>query len=187
MSLFFVIGSLTNYVANFIWPMDDLHLIMLLENFVFWWILLAFDAAVINSSQIGGLYFITFYTAGAFLALLVAFLPYLPYSAPWPIRQSTIHVSYATHHNSNSEPDDSADPTEETPLIQRVPDARPRAGEPGKSAEWLWIVEYLLAVPFPVILVTQLGLLLLTALSQTLADGNSPQLGVCPSHPYMFS
>ncbi|KAL9124850.1 MAG: hypothetical protein Q9217_005873, partial [Psora testacea] len=38
---------------------------------------------------------------------------------------------------------------------------------------WLWILEFLLLAPFPLILVGQVSLLLTSALSQTLADGSS--------------
>ncbi|KAG8534054.1 uncharacterized protein KY384_000897 [Bacidia gigantensis] len=39
---------------------------------------------------------------------------------------------------------------------------------------YLWILEFLLVAPFPLILLGQVSLLLTTALSQTLADGSSP-------------
>lgn len=42
-----------------------------------------------------------------------------------------------------------------------------------KLPSWLWILQFLLVAPVPVVLTSQIGLLLTSSLSQTLADGNS--------------
>lgn len=69
-----------------------------------------------------------------------------------------------------------ADHTETSPLIHtRRNDTNTRDIQGRGKA--FWIMQYLLLVPYPVILVTQLAMLVLGALPQTLADGNPALLG----------
>ncbi|TCD67775.1 hypothetical protein EIP91_011961 [Steccherinum ochraceum] len=75
--------------------------------------------------------------------------------------------------------------TEHTPLIHRAGESLDRRGSNGRGAPreavkthieenaW-WIGQMVLLIPFPVILISQLQLLLTHSLRHSLADGNSP-------------
>ncbi|KAG9008291.1 hypothetical protein FRB94_013453 [Tulasnella sp. JGI-2019a] len=67
--------------------------------------------------------------------------------------------------------------TERTPLIPPEAEDYVQLATGVKDSHWttpLWGVEFTLATVFPVLLILQLALSLLTALGETLADGNSP-------------
>jgi hypothetical protein len=76
------------------------------------------------------------------------------------------------------------DPTEATPLIRqrrrlRWSSPKRQGGhrtDDGGAIGW-WILQLLIVVPVPVILLSHVGVLMMGAMSQTLADGSSPVIG----------
>lgn len=85
------------------------------------------------------------------------------------------------------------EPTEITPLMAQHRNARENGQ--GKEVELVpkeevgwWILQMLLVVPFPLVLISQVGLLLMGALSQTLIDGSSAITGMfnCLQLEYML-
>ena len=42
---------------------------------------------------------------------------------------------------------------------------------------WWWILQLLIVMPFPMILVSHVGVLMVGAVSQTLTDGSTPIIG----------
>ena len=70
------------------------------------------------------------------------------------------------------------EPDESTPLIQ-YPAQSSSNRQPGKDNQaetlaetWLWIPQFIVSVPLPLILFAQVTMLLLDAMPQTLADGS---------------
>jgi len=75
------------------------------------------------------------------------------------------------------------DASETTPLL----DSRQQAGKPvgTQHGEMLWwLVELLVVVPVPLILMAHIGVLMVTAMNQTITDGGSPSNGKPPSNRY---
>jgi hypothetical protein len=157
-------------------PVPQQKSILLLETYVLWWFLLIFDTVLVNKSNIGGLYLITFFHVTAFLALLVTLAEHLrlPSSS---VRQPNNDDADGVDVESESEEHREVNHTETTPLIRRRRDATNRTNVQEGEHYAFWILEYLLLVPFPVILVAETAIMLLGALPQTLADGSSSLLG----------
>lgn len=157
---------------------------MFLQTYFIWWSLLILDTVVLKVLQVGGLYFITFYHAGAFAALVVSLLEML-----WVVKkQSAASINGDEHaeeeprrsgpfgedEDERQEEAEASEPTERSSLLPKHADRDEWAIEDHRLATPLWGIEFLLAAGFPIILATQIVLLLLTATSQTLADGNKP-------------
>ena len=87
-----------------------------------------------------------------------------------------------------------SEPDEYTPLIQPPPQLtlnsqRPRMVKGEAEAEtltetWWWIPQFIISVPLPVILVSQVVMLMLDAMPQTLADGSPSISGQFVHHKY---
>lgn len=158
-------------------PVPQQKSILLLETYVLWWILLVFDTVLVNGSKIGGFYFITFFHVAAFLALLVTLLEYLCLPS-FPIdHQSAFHNVGGPEIEGESGESREENHSETTPLIQRQRNLTTKTDVQEGEHYGFWILEYMILVPFPVILVTQTAMMLLGALPQTLADGSSALLG----------
>ena len=149
---------------------------ILFETYIFWWFLLAIDTGIIGSSHVGGLYFVTFFHAATLSALLVSLLEH--FELPAMLRKSS--------HPVLQDDDDDEDHgivrdenNERTPLLGTNGQAIERSEIEEDNELGLWAVQYLLSVPFPVILVTQMAFMLLNSLNQTLADGSSPANSKC--------
>ena len=142
----------------------------LLECYTFWWILLVADTAFIGSRQIAGLYFLTFLNAGSLAALLIDLLEH--FVLPSAMRRDNRNATEAIDDEEDDRPGREVS-NERTPLL--ASDGRPIKKSEINEADGigLWIMEFLLCVPFQVILLTQVALMLLNALNQTLADGSS--------------
>jgi Vacuolar membrane protease, transmembrane domain len=69
------------------------------------------------------------------------------------------------------------DQTETSPLLQGRRDDTNVRGAQNERKPAFWLLQYLVLVPYPVILVTQIGMLVLGGLPQTLADGGLALLG----------
>jgi len=150
-------------------PIPQQKSILLLETYALWWILLVFDTVLVDKNKVGGFYIITFFHVASFLALLVTLVEHLRLP-------SARHQSFDEHEGAEAEEHGEENHTETTPLIRRRQDAAHKADAQEGEHYAFWIVEYLLLVPFPVILVAETAIMLLGALPQTLADGNSSLL-----------
>lgn len=142
-----------------------------------------------GTRQFSGLYFITFVHLGAFLATLLALLDMLRLDVlryfrirvdetqepPRPAHEGRAYGQGPSHghpEHGNSDP-----ATERTPLIPRAEEiiGPKHSGEGDLSV--IWILEFLLAVPFPVILLVQMLLSETAGLSTTVVDGSSALMG----------
>ncbi|KAH8119687.1 Zn-dependent exopeptidase [Phellopilus nigrolimitatus] len=157
----------------FFLPVPQQRSTVLLESYIFWWILLVIDTVAIGRSQIGGLYFVTFFYAGTLVALLLGLLEH--FELPSARRGSRNGNAAVIDNEYRSEGDDTAHEvsSERTPLLAQNGRGIKKSEIDEDNEIGLWFIQFLLAVPFPVILITQVGLLLVNALSQTLADGSS--------------
>ena len=159
---------------------------LLLETYVCWWVLALVNVILMATSQFSGLYFITFVHIGAFLATLLALLDMLRLDAlrwvrirvdetnepPRNAHEGQSHNQGPSHGHPGHEPT-----TERTPLIPRTERTiGPKHWGEG-DLSFIWIVEFLLAVPFPVILLVQMLLAETAGLSTTVVDGNSALIG----------
>ena len=162
---------------------------ILFETYVCWWILALANVILMATRQFSGLYFITFVHLGALLATLLALLDMLRLDA---LRYFRIRVDETqepprhTHEgrsygqgpsHSHTEHGNSDPATERTPLITRAEETvgPKRFGEGDLSVNW--ILEFLLAVPFPIILLVQMLLQETAGLSTTVVDGSSALIG----------
>lgn len=159
---------------------------LLFETYVCWWILALVNVILMATSQFSGLYFITFVHMGAFLATLLALLDMLRLDAsrwfrirvdetnepPRHAHEGQFHSEGPSHGHPGHDPT-----TERTPLIPRTERIiGPKHGGEG-DLNVIWIVEFLLAVPFPVILLVQMLLAVTAGLSTTVVDGSSALMG----------
>lgn len=145
--------------------------VILFQTYLVWWALLVFDTAVLNTKSVGGLYFFTFFHAGNLAAILLVFLEM---AASPPATVKPRHSNGYHDDGENGHDDDvvgASEPTERTPLIP--PEMDENGSRDSKWIQPLWGLEFLLTAAFPVILTSQLVLVLLTAMPQTLSDGNS--------------
>ena len=177
------------YVADWWTPVANQRSQILFETYICWWILALVNVVLMATRQFSGLYFITFVHAGAFLATILALLDMLRLD---PLRWFRIRVDETqepSQHAPESHPysqgpsydrprHGNRDPvTERTPLIPRADEiiGPKHYGEGDLSLTW--ILEFLLAVPFPVILLMQMLLVETAALSTTVVDGSSAFMG----------
>ncbi|KAG8906195.1 hypothetical protein FRB99_007411 [Tulasnella sp. 403] len=145
-------------------PTGDIQqrFIVLLETYLFWWALLVVATTYLNGRHIGGLYFITFFHAGCLSALPVGFVELLSGT-----------VVQTNHAGSNGRHEDDEElPSERTPLLSARADRDVDAVQDSHWTKPLWGLEFILSAVFPVILASQLLLVVLTALGETLGDGN---------------
>jgi len=157
---------------------------ILFETYVYWWILGLVNVILMATRQFSGLYFITFVHFGAWLAMLLALLDMLRLDA---LRYFRIRVDetqepsqYAPEGQSHSQGPShgNRDPvTERTPLIPRAEEIIGPKHRGEGDLSFMWVLEFLLAVPFPVILLVQMVLAETAALSTTVVDGSSAFMG----------
>lgn len=159
-------------------PVPRQKSIVLLETYIIWWILAVFNTILITK-QIGGLYVITFCHCLAFSSLAVTILEYVSSQRSGAQRLASTHT---VEDNGIPEGQSGSDHTETTPLIQRRSGETPMSNVPEETKQPYWALQYLILVPIPVIMVTQIALTFLGALPQTLADGGSPLLGKLIQH-----
>lgn len=132
--------------------------IIVVEMNIFWWLVLLFNCVLLLRQRIGGLYFVTFFYGTSLLTLILS-----------TVESVTLQeTSVRSHANVETDPDDQ---NETTPLLLRV---QPRTS---KIDYLFWSLKFLLCVLIPVVLMTQIGVILLNALSQTLSDGSSASFG----------
>ncbi|KAG9084506.1 hypothetical protein FRC07_013618, partial [Ceratobasidium sp. 392] len=136
---------------------------------LFWWLLLCWTSGQLNVNSIGGFYYVTFAYAGQMIALVLSLGAMALLDSPTQERNGT---SYSVGNRSDSE-----EPTERTtllpPAVHGLLPNRFALGSDDRS-RCTWSLEILVSLVFPCILASGTLLLLMTSLSQTLADGNSP-------------
>jgi hypothetical protein len=151
---------------------------------LFWWLALCVATGVLNEKHLGGFYYATFAYAGQLFSLLLSLAAMLHFD-DHPTRDQVNgangdHLN-GEYQNGDQEDADGEEPNERTSLLHRAHRAihqitTPPAGYSSKSRS-TWSAEILFSLLFPSILVSGIMIMLLTALSQTLADGNSPITG----------
>jgi len=151
-------------------PVPQQKSIILLESYVLWWILLIVNTVLINNYGVGGFYFISFFHVASFLTLTITLSEHLLLPKKPELNTNGHHFQHEDTH------------TETTPLLGRQREVvHPEVLE-GEHYGF-WLVEYLVMIPFPLLLVTQTCLYLLGSLPQTLADGSPATTGWC----FLFS
>ncbi|CAE7139690.1 unnamed protein product [Rhizoctonia solani] len=148
---------------------------------LFWWLLLCVATGALNENHLGGFYYATFAYAGQLFSLLLSLGALLHFDDDSTSIQSNgtdgEHLP-GNYQNGNHEEDDE-EPTERTSLLGRTQRlinqhlAVPALGHPSKSRS-TWSAEILFSLLFPAILSSGILIVILTGLSQTLADGNPP-------------
>jgi hypothetical protein len=172
-------------------------LTILLQTYILTWFLLLLSTIALMRFKTGGVYFITTWHVLVFLALVLGYIEVLKGAKgsrdeyAQTARRLVRGVRFEVDEGASAgvrRVDAEAPPTEVTPLLALTPheqtgEGRSRQREVEGAVGW-WIVQMLLVVPFPVILMCHLGVLLLHALAQTLADGSSPAVGkLDTTHP----
>ncbi|KAG9221368.1 hypothetical protein CCMSSC00406_0009945 [Pleurotus cornucopiae] len=198
-------------------PEQQKHTV-LLQIYILTWLLLALSTVAIKTADIGGVYVITIWNSLAWLGCILSGLEEIlgaRGTTVWEIHAEEAErtrlvrgVRYdAIPQNEEREGHGEAqevetEPTEITPLVaQQRARSRTPHGDDFKSEEhgavgW-WILQFLAVVPLPVILFSHIGIILLGALPQTLADGSSATvvysalsfvalMVVLPMSPFMF-
>lgn len=158
-------------------PIPQQRSVVLVESFVFWWIFLLVDTILIGSKQLGGLYFVTFFYSATTAALLLGLVEHfeLPSAIrahlPERVRSDRTNADLSQHAHDDDLP------TERTPLVQQNGQQTKRSDVDESNELGLWFIQFLLAVPFPLILISQVGVMLVSSLNQTLVDGSSATVG----------
>ena len=157
---------------------------VLFETYVCWWILAFINVILMATRQFSGLYFVTFVHAGAFLATLLALLDMLRLDALRHFRIRVDEIREPSQRASEGGPRSQQfshgrwDPgNERTPLIPIAEEVIGPRNYSENDLSLVWILEFLLAVPFPVILLVQMLLEVTAALSTTIVDGSNAFMG----------
>ncbi|KAK0456080.1 putative zinc metalloprotease [Armillaria borealis] len=143
---------------------------ILLQTYFLTWVLLLLATIAISKASIGGLYFITGWNVLVFLACCIGCVegmlgaegttPFLVFlRQPTPLTEEEQDIEEA--------------PTENTPLIPRTRHDVHAVGQEETGAIGWWILQMLIVVSVPVILVSHIAVIMLSAMSQTLSDGSS--------------
>jgi hypothetical protein len=157
---------------------------MLLQTYIFTWLLLIASTIAVGKLRIGSVYFVSAWNTVALLATVIGCVQMM-LKAPsvegeQVVRFRSVHEiegveTYA--REAVMDEDEEIIPTERTPLIPQRLSSQPAVrGEDENSIGW-WIVQLLVAVPIPLILLLHITLLLLNATCQSLADGSSAAFG----------
>lgn len=117
------------------------------------------------------MYFITFFYAGTLAALILGLLEHFELPAALPSNKLYKAV------NGVMDDEDGAHTGERTPLLGQNGHKLKKEDVDEDNQIGLWLIQFLLSVPFPVILVSQLATVFIHSLRQGLADGTSPNSG----------
>lgn len=170
---------------------EQQRLSLLLQTYSFTWALLVFSTVVLRSAEIGSTYFITAWNACALLGCIVGLVEAMtsapgfeaengagPENHTWGgIRYQAISTEEEASGQQSSRIVEDPEPTETTPLVQREHVHSMAPPDERQGAIGWWILQLLLVIPLPVILVFHISVMVLTAMNQTLTDGNNPVLG----------
>lgn len=166
----------------YFFPISSQRHIVLIEYYVFWWTLLVLNTVAINKFKLGSLFPVAFFHAGALLSLLIGLLEVLLFkprtpNADLPTDPDDPNVETALVVE-RAEPPSTDEADEQTPLLvtrRKVVGLKSEIyDEKQTGGMWLW--QYIVAVPFPVLFISQIAWVLLFGLNGTLADGGSPLL-----------
>lgn len=172
-------------------PIPSQRQITLIEYYIFWWIILVLDTIVLNKMKISVFFPVTFFHIGALLSLLVGLLEVLLFkpitpNADLPSDPDDPNVETALVVERASPPPpghihetDQEESDETTPLLvtrRKVIGLKSEIYNE-KQAGGMWMWQYLVSVPFQVLIVAQVAFGTLAGLSGTLADGGSTVLG----------
>jgi hypothetical protein len=182
-SLYFVLNFFFLAAANRLHPVRHQKFKILLELYFLWWVVLVYANVEENRMSGTGLYWVTFNFIGVSLALLLDIIAlYFEPAAPmyFMARAEVIgseqhymeaHDDEIDHISPHSEHDD--EDSEDAPLLGET------ASEQNFSftkklelrGDYVWLLEFLILVPFSVFLTSQIGFLALAAVQQTLQEG----------------
>ena len=147
---------------------------MFLQLYIFTWLLHALGTYGLKKLELGGVYFLTAWNFFTFLGYVLASLenilqgrsslPNLPRRSQPPSESSRVE-------------DNAALTDEQTPLLSRSSPSGADIPAASVETKGLWMIQILLAIPGPAILLSEILLLLIHALHQTLSDGSSPLVG----------
>lgn len=139
---------------------------------LFWWLLLCWTTGQLNVNSLGGFYYVTFaYVCqlGALILSLGAMLHLSPTHRSEPLVVNGDNEDTASSYHD--------EPTETTGLLS--PRQILSLASDVDMSRCMWSAEILASLVFPSILASGILILLLNALPQTLADGNSAMTGTC--------
>lgn len=156
---------------------------VLLQTYLFTWILLIFATIQSNVNSIGGFYFATIWNALVFVACCIGCIEgMVGAQGTHPVVVILQQPTPAEERSDNFEEAD-----ESTPLIPHTRhDVTIIGGEETGAIGW-WLIQMLVVVPVPLILLLHIAVMLIGAMPQTLADGNSPVTGrLVQSHNFDF-
>jgi hypothetical protein len=161
---------------------ENQKLTVLLQMYILTWLLLLPSTFAVGKLRVGGVYFVSAWNAVALLGGVLGFVEVMLRSPVVERERVVRFISPEGEDNEEGEEHEpEAEPTEHTPLIQQqplIPRLHPAIKKDEGGAIGWWILQVLVMVPVPVILVLHITVLLLGASPQTLADGNSPAIGV---------
>ncbi len=148
---------------------------VLVQTYIFTWILLVYATAAASKTGMGGFYLITMWNVVVFLACCIGGAEgMVGAQGTHPVVVILQQPTPAEERTDNFEEVD-----ENTPLIPRTRhDVTILGGEETGAIGW-WIIQILVVIPVPLILVSHITTMLVGAMSQTLADGSSPVTGQC--------
>ncbi|KAF8921991.1 putative zinc metalloprotease [Mucidula mucida] len=143
---------------------------VLVQTYIFTWILLVYATAAASKTGMGGFYLITMWNVVVFLACCIGGAEgMVGAQGTHPVVVILQQPTPAEERTDNFEEVD-----ENTPLIPRTRhDVTILGGEETGAIGW-WIIQILVVIPVPLILVSHITTMLVGAMSQTLADGSSP-------------
>ena len=146
---------------------------VIIQSYLFSWILLV-GATVIGDKGVGGLYFVTAWNTLLFVACCIGSVEGMfgaqgTNSVVVVLQQPTPSVERSDHFEESDE---------HTPLIPRRKQYVTILGHEETGAIGWWILQMLILVPFPLILLSHISTMLISATAQTLTDGNSPTTGM---------
>jgi hypothetical protein len=145
--------------------------IVLFELYLITWVLMVLNTIAVSISKVGGLYAITFLHVGILFSLVIGLAEH--FELPPSIKTRLVRRLRRDSEGREEEEDLTQEATERTPLLNRE-EAEVRDLAVDEENQYaLWIFQLLLAAPFTMILFIQIILLVMGALQQTLADGNS--------------
>ena len=177
-------------------PPSSQKLAILLEIYFLTWVLLILSTVAIQELQIGGVYWVTFWNVGAWIATVLALLEGARRKANGGLRPSVEQSDADLNENGrrlvtgiryDASADDGhgtvveveTEPTEITPLIRQRNNGHIGSASSDDEEHGWWCLQMLAEVLSPVLLISKITVLLINCQNHTLVDGNSPTLGKC--------
>jgi hypothetical protein len=186
LSLYSFLNFPLTFVRYGIVPAESSKHITLLQTYSLTWILLVLTL-FIPEAGVHDNYLINIWNTVLFLGCIVSCLEvmfgaegtFFRYRRAQDVNGLTGEETAITTSNHDA-------PTENTPLIPRIPVrsvVRAASEDQGGAIAW-WLLQLLIVVPIPVALLAHVGVLLLSAMAQTLTDGGNPDGGMYTPETY---